>query len=363
MAFWKSYPPGTSGATPVMPEQRISGKTQKQFLNYIHYFRGIAILFVVGGHAYLTLNWNKGSFSQIFFDSLWQNGSVLFVFIAGFLFQHLSWKFEYKRYLKTKALNVLLPYLIISTPELIYRLYTNRFTDFSVSENPDIYSWTITHKLWYLLSHGAHLPQLWFVPMIIIFYLIAPLLIYMDRHPKLYYTLFISIAVSLLVERKPFSNIPKMFVHFFSVYQFGMFISHYREQFMTFAKKNWVLISILSIGAFIATLVFYTDYSYPLNYIHKMLFCVFFLYWSWRLDKYIPRFLGYLAEISFGIFFVHYYFNIIYYTLCLHFYPAAKRGTALTWLFCLIFVIIGSVALIEMIKKVFPNRHRNIVGC
>src|SRR5882762_3443553 len=102
-----------SSLTTVKPEQKISGKPQKQFLNYIHYFRGIAIIFVVGGHTYLTLSWNKGTSSQIFFDCLWQNGSVLFVFIAGFLFQHLSGKFEYKKYLKNKALNVVLPYLII----------------------------------------------------------------------------------------------------------------------------------------------------------------------------------------------------------------------------------------------------------
>ncbi len=347
----------------IKTEPKTAGKPRKQFLNYIHYFRGIAILFVVGGHAYLTLTWDKGTFNQIFFDSLWQNGSVLFVFIAGFLFQHLSWKFEYKKYLKSKAQNVVLPYLIISTPEIIYRLYTNRFMDFSVAENPDIYTWSVAHKLWYFLSQGAHLPQLWFVPMIILFYLISPLLIYIDRHPKLYYSLFLTIAVSLLVERHPFSNILKMFVHFFSVYQFGMFISHYKEQFMEFAKKNWILISVLSIGAFIANLVFYDKYFYPLNYVHKMLFCVFFLYWAWRLDKYIPKFFGYLAETSFGIFFVHYYFNIIYYTICNHFFPAMKRGGPLTWLACMIFVIIGSVVLIEAIKKIFPRQHKNIVGC
>jgi len=338
-------------------------RPQKEFLRYIHNFRGIAILFVVGGHAYLTLSWKAGSPSQKFFDAFWQNGSVLFVFIAGFLFQHLSWKFEYKKYLQSKLSNVLIPYLIISAPEIIYRLYTNKFMDFSVTENPDILHWSLLHKLSYMLFQGAHLPQLWFVPMIFLFYLIAPILIYMDRHPKLYWTLILTVVISILVERRPFSNIPKMFVHFFSVYQFGMFISHYKNKFLEVAKKYWILLSVLTVLFFSLTMIYYSSEAYPLSYIHKMFFCMFFLYWGWRLDKYLPKFLGYLAEISFGIFFIHYYFNIAYYTLAQHYFPSAKIGNPLTWMLCMIFVILGSMAFIELIKKVFPQYHRNIIGC
>ena len=41
-------------------------------------------------------------------------GTALFIFISGFLFQHLSKKFEYKNYLSKKWTNVILPYLFIT---------------------------------------------------------------------------------------------------------------------------------------------------------------------------------------------------------------------------------------------------------
>lgn len=336
---------------------------KKQFLNYIHYFRGIAILFVVGGHCYLNLDWEKGRFDQKFTDTLWQNGSVLFVFIAGYLFQHLSKKFRYPTYLKAKLKNVIMPYFVVSAIPLAYRLFTNKFTEYTAALHPDIYTWPWWHKLYYMILHGAHLPQLWFVPMIAIFYIIAPLLLYIDRHPKLYYSLLGFIVVSLIVPREPFSDILKMFAHFFSVYLFGMFMSHYKNEYLAFAKKYWPLITGLTVAAFVLNIVFYDSWYDQLNYIHKMLFCCFFLYWLWRLDKYIPKFFNYLAEISFGVFFVHYYFNIIYYSLANRYLPAAKVGSFLNWTIFFLFVFAGTIALITFVRKVFPKYSKNLIGC
>lgn len=63
-----------------------------QKLNYIHLFRAIAIILIVLGHSciagcpYAIL---KSSLMEIF-----ANGTVLFVFVSGFLFQYLSDSFE-----------------------------------------------------------------------------------------------------------------------------------------------------------------------------------------------------------------------------------------------------------------------------
>ena len=173
----------------------------KQFLNYIHNFRGVAIIFVVAGH--LLLKWPADSPVYLFFRTFWENGTVLFVFIAGYLFQHLSKKFTYKAYLQKKAENVLLPYLIVSIPILAYRLVTNDIPELTLQLHPDFRYWAFVNKLAYYLFRGAHLQQLWFVPMIILFYIAAPVLIYIDRNPRLYYLLIFFIAVSLLVERIP----------------------------------------------------------------------------------------------------------------------------------------------------------------
>ena len=65
---------------------------QKEKLIFIDYFRAIAIMFIVLGH---TLNCGQGDVwrtNKFFFGG----GTYAFIFIAGLLFQYLSYKFEYK---------------------------------------------------------------------------------------------------------------------------------------------------------------------------------------------------------------------------------------------------------------------------
>jgi len=211
-------------------------QAKKEFLGYIHHFRGLAIIFVAAGH--LLLNWPTDSRLYLLFRVFWENGTVLFIFIAGYLFQHLSRKFEYRNYLSKKIQYVIIPYFIISAPIIIYRIVTHDDPGYILAPHPDFASWPVWQQVEYFMLRGAHMQQLWFVPMIALFYLISPLLIYIDRHPHLYYLLLVFIPVSLLVTREPFSDIPRMFVHFLSVYLFGMFMSRYRSRYLDFARRS-----------------------------------------------------------------------------------------------------------------------------
>jgi len=62
----------------------------KSYLNSIHYFRGTA----------------------------------LFVFISGFLFHHIFYsRFNYRAFISRKIKDVLVPYLVLSTPYVIYIVF------------------------------------------------------------------------------------------------------------------------------------------------------------------------------------------------------------------------------------------------
>ena len=95
--------------------EKIESKKQ---LNYINYLRAIAIIFIVAGH---TLIWGKPGHSIQRINSYFlQGGTLLFIFIAGFLFQYLSYKFDYKNFLINKFKNVIMPYWITMFPIAIY---------------------------------------------------------------------------------------------------------------------------------------------------------------------------------------------------------------------------------------------------
>lgn len=333
---------------------------KKEFLNYIHSFRGLAILFVVAGH--LLLDWPAGSPTYHFMRVLWEDGTVLFVFIAGYLFQHLSRKYEYKDYLRKKLQNVMLPYVLVSIPIIVYRTVTNDIPGYVLDVHPDFLSWGAFHKVIWFFLHGGHLQPLWFVPMIAFFYVAAPVFIYIDRHPKWYYVMIGFCVLSLFVEREPFIDIPRMFVHFISVYLFGMFMSRYKKEYLEFAKKYYLLISLVTVAAFVADLLL-PQWNNQLEYLHKMLFCCFFMYWLWRLDKYVPKFFALMADLSFGIFFIHYYLLLVVKAGYEHAAHHPIPGNILYWVIDLALVTAGTIFCIQAIKKIFPRKSRYLIGC
>jgi peptidoglycan/LPS O-acetylase OafA/YrhL len=171
------------------------------------------------------------------------------------------------------------------------------------------------------------------------------------------------IPVSLIVHRDPFSDIIRMFVHFFSVYLFGMFLSRYRTPYLDFARKYWIGLSIITILVLVLNIIYFDQYNNTLNYIQKMLFCCFFIYWLWRLHKYVPSFVSVLAELSFGIFFVHYYVLLVAKALYEKIFHEAIPGNILFWTIDLVIVLAGSVAFIKFVQKVLPKYSRNLIGC
>ncbi len=77
-----------------------------RFLPYLHNFRGIAILYIVAFHCWSSFGWGDHDLEKKVWNSLIVYGTVLFVFIAGFLFQHLNGqansRFNFGTYLKKK---------------------------------------------------------------------------------------------------------------------------------------------------------------------------------------------------------------------------------------------------------------------
>ena len=91
------------------------------FLNYIHNFRAIAIILIVLGHSISYFSWS--TYEKLSVTILFSNGTVLFVFISGFLMQHLFFKHEHREFYKRKIRHVVLPYLLSSIPAIIIFIF------------------------------------------------------------------------------------------------------------------------------------------------------------------------------------------------------------------------------------------------
>lgn len=200
--------------------------------------------------------------------------------------------------------------------------------------------------------------------MIVLYYILAPILVKLDREKHIYYFLPLFLIVSLLVPRGEPHQIHISFVHFFSVYLLGMFISRYREVMFSFTKKNLKLTTIMVVMLFVATIfLFDSSFQAQLMFLQKISLAWLIMFALWKFDKFIPKKISLLADMSFGIFFIHYYFLLIMQT-ALHkttgnlYLPDTDFYAILVFAATLGFCLLA----LFLVKKVLGEKSRYLIG-
>lgn len=333
------------------------------FLNYMNNFRGVAILFIVAVHVLHKLRtvfgWDNSDASYAIVSAVVSNGTVLFVFISGFLFQHLSARFRYGAYLNTKWRNIILPYLIVSIPAIAVHLS-------GTSSLPNPYAgYAPVAQVLLFYATGLHLLPLWFIPMLVLFYLLSPVLVRFDRARWPYWLLLPLLAIATVTPR-PFDNIPVAFVHYFPVYVFGMFCSRYRQEVLTVAARYLPALIALFVGlvALDAWISFGAERVIATNSLtlwDKLILAVVLMYLLYRYDGMVKQRFGVLAATSFGIYFVHQYLIEI----ASRFLPTEVAGHAsriAAFILLTAAVTAISVLLLQSAKRIVGVRSRMLVG-
>jgi surface polysaccharide O-acyltransferase-like enzyme len=349
--------------------------SMSKFLSYIHNLRGIAILFIVGVHARgYEWNWQSEN-THNFFVTVFDNGTVLFVFIAGFLFQHLTHeRFNFQHYLKQKINVVVIPYILISIPIIILRLLQG------VKELPlgeGFHQHSVAYKIVYFLITGVHMAPFWFMPMIFLFYLSAPLFRKLDNK-RFYSSIFILIFLAGMFTYRPAHNANPLlaYIHFVPIYLTGMWASFYKEKI--FAMRNKLLLPLLALYVMITffelselfTMGKKLSFEEVINgghilfnvYVLKaVILCFILLIILYNLRNHSMPVIELLGNYSFGIYFIHYYFISALRT-GFQLAHVEFKFTALSFIAFYSIVIILSVCAIYCIKKLTGTRSRYFIG-
>ncbi|MBE7710945.1 MAG: acyltransferase [Cyanobacteria bacterium SIG31] len=299
-----------------------------KILNYINVFRGLAILLIVAGH---TMQFGEiGSLTQRISVEIFAGGTALFIFISGFLFQHLSGKYEFKSYMSKKWTNVILPYLWTAIPGLIFCFTMPiRYENTLAGLNP-------IAQIPMLLSVGRiHNVPTWFIPMIFIFFLSSWLLIKLEKKGVLYKFLPLFFLITIFLQRPEleshmlqdlsytarwFEYVKYVFIgymHFFSMYVFGMFCSANKNIIDKFWQYRWFYITLMFITA---SLNVYSGFNggWTNGTLSKIFLTIIALAYLKHYDdciishKNLNKNLDIIAKYSFGIFFIHWYIFFIY---------------------------------------------------
>ncbi|MES2579682.1 MAG: acyltransferase [Pseudomonadota bacterium] len=335
------------------------------FLNYINTFRALAIFCIVGVHTQHVFSWGDSAAQGTLLHILLGNSTIFFIFISGYLFQHLSSKFNIKRYYFSKAKYVLLPYLIISLPAVLY------FVFISPKEflQPSFFLQSIWMQIFYYYWWGLHLSPMWFVPVILLYYLLAPLLVIGDRTKVLYWLLPIFILVSLIVPR---GLTPNNFLHFFSVYVIGMFFSKYRASLNVKLVKSYIIFILFTIfiSLFLAEYLDIANNIKGINYLQKIVLTFLILGLLIKFEsKTSSTFITVVANTSFGVFFVHAYIIGVFKQLSnyinqqfLTYEFSHMSGTLVTHFLTSAAVLFLSILVVLLIKRMLGSNTYLLIG-
>jgi len=351
----------------------------REFLPYIHFLRGVAILYVISVHARGFASYWKSSpevyrFLDSFTDPSEGNGTTLFLFIGGFLFQHLTHKhFDFKKYLNQKFKVLMLPYLIISLPIIWFRLATD-FQSLYVPE--DFQERSVLHQVGHFLLTGSHLPPFWFISTIILFYFSAPLLHALDNR-KFYLYVLPLILVGCLFTYRPEHNANPLlsYLHFIPIYIAGMCASYFKDQILTDSPKLFYILLTTYLAMSVSEIAGWTTTPRDVTFedvlegsiifnvylLKALLLCLMWLTFFYRLrEKNIPV-LELLGNYSFGLFFVHYLFISVSRRL-LELSSVTFDFSILTYVFYFLLILTVSILAVYWVKRTTGRYSRYLIG-
>lgn len=224
------------------------------------------------------------------------------MFISGYLFQHLLVKFDTKRYYFSKLKYVILPYFVISLPIVLYYVFiTPKYI-----VNADFLAQPVWLQFLNYYWWGIHLYPMWFMPVIAMFYLAGPLLKWGDKNNLIYWLLPFFILMSLLIGRGlfPYFN----FLHFLSIYVFGMLCCKYKSLINPLITKYSVLVILIFLFLCMCAIEFYAVFPKftAVNYVQKLFLILALLGLMIKLEPYTKhRLISVIANTSFGVYFIH----------------------------------------------------------
>lgn len=231
--------------------------------------------------------------------------------------------------------------------------------------------------VWLLLKGGATFNYpLWFIPMITLFYLAAPVFIQFVRHPRLYVVLVVLIPLSMLAHRSDELDTVGIAVYFLPAYLAGMWASHHRAALEPVLDRWLVALSVAFVGSVAAMLLpldHHGNYygAYPFSQEHglidwmfaqKLLLCFTLLAVLRRLDAAIGERLRFLGDTSFSLFFVHGYVLFAFQQVWGVIAGGPPPGGVALTIALTIAVVLATLGGTAVAKSVLGRRSRYLIG-
>lgn len=300
-----------------------------EYLGYVHSFRGFAILNVVAIHALalallIPRNWAGDPTSplSIVSETLFHDSTIYFALISGLLFSSVLRVRGYARFFRSKALYVLVPYVVCT---LVFSLMRFDETGAGVMTWPAGWS-DYFQSIWPNLIFGKAQFTYWYLPVLLILFALTPLLSVLSQ-AKSYAAvpIWLLMLAPLFFSRPEFADdinqiVVGTVIYFAGAYAVGVYLGNQLELLLdriAAYRKHLIVAallgSVLLVGLQFAEVNRFGSYSLQetIYYIQKISLAALVLLWLRALDDKQPRWLVYFANEAFSIYFLHIFFMLL----------------------------------------------------
>lgn len=290
------------------------------YLNYLHAFRGIAILSIIGAHAWSVLGSfgaqeNNPDYIWLYSstETLFHGSTLFFALISGILYSRVLRGKSWGTFFKNKGANVILPYALLTL--LLTALSWPQYLEYGKANGIVFF---FPEELSKNLVFGQVQTHLWYIPVLAVLFLSTPLLELLLKPGRGIGLLLLGL-MPLVVSRTPFPQLLswQTIAFFLGAYAFGMYLGDRLEAMLAFVKQHLPALLVLLLAFTVANfLLFRWEYvasgfislHQSVVYSQKMLAALLILYALHARESRLPKPLMTLGTYAFSLYFLHFTF-------------------------------------------------------
>ncbi len=215
---------------------RTEGRTR---LPEIVWFRAVAIILIVAGHSYRPGGVHLGNHVDFAISDLVKGATAFFVFISGFVFDHVfGSRYRYWTFLRDRLWKLLVPYCLLT---LLAGVMFSNWAAKGVSID-DIFRAFIL---------GDTFQAYWYIPFILLMFALAPLhrLFMRLSWTQQIAVIVLGFIVGGLVQRPVGNdNALQSVVFYLPLYLSGLFLSRHRTALLPRLKRGWPVLVLAAVA-------------------------------------------------------------------------------------------------------------------
>lgn len=348
----------------------------RPFYPELHAFRGIAILSVIAVHIWSgfyreagpDIVWDPShQIFQYIAEILWHDTTLFFAFISGLLFSSVLVGKGWLKFFKSKALNVLVPYLFMTL------VFTYIDVNRGVLGAPALFDGPVDFFNKFILNalRGTAVFAYWYIPVLACLYLLTPFIFWLLKNSQK--SIFFLAVLPFIFTRTAHYFSFYSVTYFLGVYSLGMYLGlDYENKIRKIVPFTPALIAI-SVTA--SGLIFFlmannidrirfVSVQESIFYIQKVAFIGLLLIVLRQRKKKFPEWLSMMATYAFALYFLHFIFIRPVRALLIDIIPLPSP----LWLIILAGLVVYILATIlclafcVLIKRLFGNNSRMLMG-